>query len=59
MGVGENIALSNEPDPDFTTLWMNSPPHRVNMLDGRYSAAVVGLANVNGTCYAVLLLIAE
>lgn len=59
VGVGENIALSNEPDPDFTTLWMNSPPHRVNMLDGRYSAAVVGLADVNGTCYAVLLLIAE
>lgn len=42
---GENIAggygTSGEPDPIFK-LWMNDPPHKANILDGRFRQVGVG-----------------
>jgi uncharacterized protein YkwD len=42
--VAENIGLTSGNPVEVVALWMNSPPHRANMLDPRFVAAGVGIA---------------
>lgn len=43
--VGENLALGNfKDDADVVKAWMNSPGHRANILDSRYTEIGVGVA---------------
>lgn len=43
--IGENLALGNfKNDLDVVTAWMNSPGHRANILDGRFTDIGVGVA---------------
>src|SRR3989344_4089272 len=38
IAVGENLALGNyKDDQDLVTAWMNSPGHRANILNSRYT----------------------
>lgn len=41
--VGENIAMGQRTAADVMTAWMNSPGHRANILDTRYTHLGVGL----------------
>ncbi|MES2970872.1 MAG: CAP domain-containing protein [Patescibacteria group bacterium] len=43
--AGENLAYGFITSNDTVTGWMNSEPHRVNMLDGAYSEVGFGFAN--------------
>ena len=52
--LGENILRG--PDTmsasDMHTAWMNSPPHRANILSPAYSSVGIGIADSNGQVYA-------
>lgn len=41
-GIGENIAAGSETPEEVVEQWMNSPGHRRNILDSRYSSLGVG-----------------
>ena len=41
--VGENIAWGQETDEQAFSSWMNSPPHRQNILTGRFRRAGFGV----------------
>jgi uncharacterized protein YkwD len=53
--MGENITRSNEPPQQVVQVahqaQMVSPPHRDNMLDGRFHRVGIGVARVDGTYY--------
>jgi uncharacterized protein YkwD len=43
--VGENIAYNSQPDgPRVVQMWMQSPGHRANILNGRFTHLGVGVA---------------
>ncbi|MGC8775865.1 MAG: CAP domain-containing protein [Minisyncoccia bacterium] len=47
IAIGENIALGNfRDDKDLVTAWMNSPSHRENILNSKYTE--IGIAVMNG-----------
>jgi uncharacterized protein YkwD len=49
---GENIAYNYASAQDTVTGWMNSPPHRANILSPNFSQAAVGSAvNAQGQWY--------
>lgn len=50
--VGENVAIGYDP-PAIQNGWMNSPGHRANILDARFTALGVGVVEVEGQFYAV------
>jgi len=54
--AGENIARNNYPDGESVSVamsgFMNSPGHRANILDGRYTKVGIGMAvDANGMKY--------
>lgn len=50
--LAENVAEA--PDPtQIHTLWMNSPGHRANILDGDMDSIGIAVAERNGEYYAV------
>ena len=54
--AGENIARNNYPDAESVSVsmsgFMNSPGHRANILDGRYTKVGIGMAvDANGMKY--------
>jgi uncharacterized YkwD family protein/spore coat assembly protein SafA len=50
MSAGENIAMGQPTPTSVMTAWMNSPGHRANILNTRYTEIGVGVAkNQNGT----------
>lgn len=44
-GIGENIAAGQPTPKAVVQAWINSPPHRVNLLDSRYREIGVGFFN--------------
>lgn len=53
--VAENLALNSTDCAAAVTQWVNSPPHKTNML-GSYSQAGIGMAKSGSTIYHVLVL---
>ncbi len=51
--TGENIAVSPPTPEAVIEGWMNSPPHRENILDPDFREIGVGRASVNGRTYWV------
>ena len=55
--AGENVACIG-PCPSngtgFQNDWMNSPPHRANILNGRYAFVGVGIACNGSAMFAVV-----
>lgn len=51
----ENVAAGQTSPADVVTAWMNSPTHRVNMLNGTYTSVGVGLATRDGVVFWTLL----
>ncbi|MCK2037352.1 VCBS repeat-containing protein [Microbacterium sp. SSW1-49] len=49
IATGENIAAGQANATEVMTSWMNSPGHKANILDKRYTGLGVGYAT--GTCY--------
>jgi hypothetical protein len=50
--IAENVAEG--PDPDrINQQWMNSPPHRANLLDPELNSVGIAVADRNGTLFAV------
>jgi hypothetical protein len=45
--AGENLAVNYTESSDVTRAWMNSPGHRANVLNGKYSE--IGVATSQGT----------
>jgi hypothetical protein len=45
--AGENLAVNFVSSHDVTDAWMNSPTHKKNMIDARYSE--IGIATARGT----------
>lgn len=44
--IGENLALGTfKDDADVVTAWMNSPGHRANILEGKYTEIGIGIAS--------------
>ncbi len=51
--VAENVAVAGNPD-QIHNLWMNSAPHRANLLSGTYNVTGTGVARGgDGLLYAV------
>lgn len=52
-GWGENVAMTGAPSAEKAVkLWMESPPHRKNILDGKFQEIGIGLArNAKGSTY--------
>lgn len=51
-GWGENCAAGQRTPADAITCWMNSPPHKSNMLNKNYSEIGVAVArSADGTAY--------
>ena len=50
-GAGENIAYGYDTPERVMTEWMNSPSHRANILDSRFTKLGVGYYVVGGTKY--------
>lgn len=44
LRAGENIAVDFSDASTLNTAWMNSPLHRANILDGRYTKIGIGIA---------------
>ena len=42
--VGENVAAGQTTPAEVVQVWMDSEPHRANILDGRFTEAAVGYA---------------
>ncbi|NJK44186.1 MAG: CAP domain-containing protein [Pleurocapsa sp. SU_196_0] len=58
MGAGENIAFNEEPQNRvgayLTQQWLNSPPHRRNILEGKYTHIGIGVyRDARGRSYGV------
>ena len=53
--LGENIASNYKSINNLINAWMNSQGHKENILDGRYSAGVMGCYCYNGSYYWVNL----
>jgi uncharacterized protein YkwD len=54
--LGENIAFNQADPASVVAAWMNSPPHRENMLDAQFIDVGVGLAwNRRGEPYYTLM----
>jgi hypothetical protein len=51
--IAENVAQAQSPAA-LEKVWMNSPPHRANILDPRMTSIGVGIARKGGYDYAVL-----
>jgi Cysteine-rich secretory protein family len=49
--IAENIALGDSPQT-ISTQWMDSPPHRANILDPRLNAVGIAIVNKDGSLYA-------
>lgn len=49
---GENVAFAGEVEELFTG-WMNSPPHKKNLLDPKYNATGIAVVRRGDTLYAV------
>jgi uncharacterized protein YkwD len=48
LAIGENLAMGNFKDDEALVLaWMNSPGHRANILNSRYTE--IGVATIKGT----------
>ncbi len=45
-GAGENLAVNFSDSSDIESAWMNSPTHRANILDNRFSE--IGIATAKG-----------
>jgi len=45
-GAGENLAVNYSDSSDIENAWMNSPDHRANILDNRFSE--IGIATAKG-----------
>jgi uncharacterized protein YkwD len=55
--VGENIAYNQADPASVVAAWMNSPPHRENMLDAQFTDIGVGIAwNRRGEPYYTMML---
>ena len=54
-GAGENIAYGQPTAQAVMQAWMNSPGHRANILNAKYTHLGVGYTVVNGTPYWVQL----
>ena len=52
--LGENILRgpATMSAADMHTVWMNSPPHRANILSPAFSSVGIGVAYANGSVYA-------
>lgn len=51
LAAGENLAYGY-PDSNQTVIgWMNSPPHKSNLISGNYSEVGFGIANTPDYCY--------
>jgi uncharacterized protein YkwD len=52
--LGENILRGpyTMSAADMHVAWMNSPPHRANILSPAYSSVGIGVAYANGSVYA-------
>lgn len=46
-GAGENLAINFSDSIDIENAWMNSPGHRANILDNRFSE--IGIATIKGS----------
>jgi uncharacterized protein YkwD len=53
MAAAENIAKGNVTASDVVTLWMNSPDHRANLLNGTYPHVAIGAAKLGSTWFVV------
>ncbi len=42
--IGENLAVNFSDSSEVSTAWMNSPTHKANILDGRFTETGVGVA---------------
>jgi len=49
--AGENIAMGQPDAKSVVTAWMNSPGHRANILNAKFTKLGVGVYKVNGTMY--------
>lgn len=54
--AAENIGYGQSTLAEVYAAWMQSPPHRANILDRRMTAFGVGAATVNGVTYWALIL---
>jgi uncharacterized protein YkwD len=55
--LGENIAYNQADPASVVAAWMNSPPHRENMLDAQFTDIGVGIAwNRRGEPYYTMML---
>jgi len=53
-GAGENIAYGNVSADQMMTMWMNSPGHRANILNGSYTHIGIGaVKSSSGRWYGV------
>jgi uncharacterized protein YkwD len=53
-GAGENIAYGNVSADAMMTMWMNSPGHRANILNGSYTGIGIGATSTSsGRWYGV------
>lgn len=51
LAAGENLAYGY-PDSSSTVVgWMNSPPHKSNLISGNYTEVGFGIANTPNYCY--------
>ena len=58
-GHGENIAGNFKSITNLVNGWMNSPSHKANILDSRYTSGAMGCYSCNGTYYWVHIFRAE
>lgn len=49
--VGENIALNQQTPEQVVKCWMNSPPHKKNILNKKFNSVGIGCFKVNGYIY--------
>src|SRR5205085_2688002 len=52
---GENIGMTSDSLPVIEDAFMNSPVHRDNILNGRFSHVGVGVARVNGAYWVTVI----
>ncbi len=53
-GAGENIAYGNVTADAMMTMWMNSPGHRANILNGSFTGIGIGAVETStGRWYGV------
>jgi uncharacterized protein YkwD len=52
LAAGENLAYGFSDSSNTITGWMNSPPHKENLLSGNYTEVGFGMANTADYCYS-------